>query len=88
MEIIELGTAQCSELHQKLTYHLPNGVIIKGLKINETILSAVTVAGFVNRNGNCKGTTFSSDKGIWQEVIVQTNYKITLTEGLAIVNHK
>ncbi|KAL4090183.1 hypothetical protein QTP88_025082 [Uroleucon formosanum] len=87
-EIIELGSARCSELHKKLIYHLPNGGIITGLKINETTLSAITVAGFVDRNGNCKGTTFSSDKGTWQEAIVQANYKITLTEGLAIVNHK
>ncbi|KAE9525256.1 hypothetical protein AGLY_014324 [Aphis glycines] len=44
--------------------------------------------GFVDRHGNCKGTTFSSEKSTWQEAIVQANYKITLTEGLAIVNHK
>lgn len=87
-EITELGSARCSELHQRLTYHLPNGGIITGLKVNETILSSVTVAGFVDRHGNCKGSTFSSEKGTWQEVIVQANYKITLTEGLAIVNHK
>lgn len=87
-EILELGSARCSEIHQKLTYHLPNGGIITGLKINETTLSSVTVAGFIDRHGNCKGTTFSSEKGTWQEAIVQANYKITLTEGLAIVNHK
>lgn len=62
-EISELGRARCSELYQKLTYHLPNGGIITGLKINETTLSSVTVAGFVDRHGNCKGTKFSSEKG-------------------------
>lgn len=87
-EIIELGSARCSEIHQKLSYHLPNGGIITQLKINETTLSSVTLAGFVDRHGNCKGTTFSSEKGTWQEAIVQANYKITLTEGLAVVNHK
>jgi len=63
IKITELGSAQCSELHQRLTYHLPNGGIITGLKINETILSSVTVAGFVDRHSNCKGSTFSSEKG-------------------------
>ena len=62
-EIIESGSAQCSEIHQKLTYHLPIGGIITGLKFNETTLSSVVIAGFVDRHGNYKGTTFSSEKG-------------------------
>lgn len=51
--------------NKKLTYHLPNGGIISGLKINETKLSSVTVADFVDRHENYKGTTFSSEKGTW-----------------------
>ena len=62
-EIIELGSARCSEIYQKLTYHLPNGGIITSLKINKTTLSSVVRAGFVDRHGNCKGTNLSSEKG-------------------------
>jgi len=87
-EISELGSSRCSEIHQRLIYHLPLGGVITGLKINETKLFATTIAGYIDRNGNCKGTTFTSDKGTWQDVIVQANYKIFLTTGVAIVNSK
>jgi len=87
-EISELGVSRCSEIHQKLFYQLPLGGVITGLKINETRLFSTTIAGFIDRHGNCKGTTFTSDKGTWQDVIVQANYKIFLTTGVAIVNNK
>ncbi|XP_029345689.1 uncharacterized protein LOC115034107 [Acyrthosiphon pisum] len=87
-EISELGSSRCSEIHQRLIYQLPLGGVITGLKINETRLFSTTIAGFIDRHGNCKGTTFTSDKGTWQDVIVQANYKIILTTGVAIVNSK
>jgi len=60
--------------------------MITGLKINETRLFSTTIAGFVDRHGNRKGTTFTSDKSTWQDVIVQANFKIFLTTAMAIVN--
>ncbi|KAL4123097.1 hypothetical protein QTP88_015327 [Uroleucon formosanum] len=51
-EITEIGSARCSEIHQKQTYYLPLG------------------------------------GGTWQDVIVQANFKIILTTGIATVNSK
>jgi len=85
-EISELGSSHCSEIHQRLVYHLPLGGMIIGLKINKTRIFSTTIAGFFDRYGNCKGTTFTSDKGTWQDVIVQANFKIFLTTGIATVN--
>jgi len=87
-EVSELGSSRCSEIHQRLVYHLPLGGMTTGLKINETRLFSTTIAGFVDRHGNCKGTTFTLDKGTWQDVIVQAHFKIFLTTGMAIVNSK
>lgn len=63
-------------------------VFITGIKINETKLFSTTIAGSTDRNGNCRGTTFTSEKGTWQDVIVQANFKIILTTGIATVNSK
>jgi len=87
-EISELGSVRSLEIHQRLTYYLPLGGVITGLKSNETRLFSNTIAGFINRHRNCKGTTFTSEKGTWQDVIVQANFKIFLTTGMAIVNNK
>lgn len=87
-EITEIGSARCSEIHQRQTYYLPLGGVITGIRINETKLFSTTVAGFIDKNGNCRGTTFTSEKGTWQDVIVQANFKIILTTGIAIVNSK
>lgn len=44
------------------------------------------MASHIDKEGNCKGITFKSDKGTWIEGIVQTIFKIILTMGIAIVN--
>jgi len=59
-EIIELGKARCSELHSKLIYLLPFGGIITGIRVNETINYSQTTAGFIDKEGNCKGTSFTN----------------------------
>jgi len=87
-KITEIGSARCSEIHQRQTYYLPLGGVITGIRINETKLFSTTVAGFIDKNGNCRGTTFTSEKGTWQDVIVQANFKIILTTGIATVNSK
>jgi len=82
-EIIMLGHAQCSQIHQRLVYNFPNGGIVLGLKINQTTYVTHTLAGSIDRDGNCQGSTFASDRGSWKKVIVQGNYKIHLSEGIA-----
>jgi hypothetical protein len=35
-DIMELGSARCSEVHQKQSYNFPLGGVVTDLKINET----------------------------------------------------
>lgn len=48
---------------------------------------STTIAEFIDKHGN-KGTTFTSERSTWQDVIIQVNFKIILTTGMAIVNNK
>lgn len=87
-EIIELGSARCTEIDQRLAYTFPLWGTITNLKINETILTSHTVAGTLDHFEICKGTTFKSDKGEWKSAIVQAKFKILLTEETATANNK
>lgn len=66
----------------------PWGGIVTDLQINETTLISHTVAGSLDRFGNCKGTNFKSEKGEWENAIVQAKFKIYLSEGTAIANSR
>jgi len=87
-DVVDLGNARCWEIHQKRSYTFPMGGIVTDLKINETTLISHTVAGSLDRFGNCKGTNFKSEKGEWENAIVQAKYKIYLSEGTATANSK
>jgi len=87
-EISELGSARCSEIHQRLTYHFLLGGFITEIKINETRIFSTTVAEIIDRYGNCKSTTFTSERGTWQDVVVRANFKILLTTVMTTVNNK
>lgn len=86
-EIVLLGYARCSEIHQRLSYQLPLGGVITGLKINDTTFAAHTIAGSIDKDGSRTSTTFRSEKGIWNKIIVLAEYKIHLIDGTAIVNN-
>lgn len=82
-ELSIIGSARCSELHQTLVFHFPTGGVLVGLKINNTISTSKIISGKADKTGKCQGTSFTSDRGSWDNVVVQANYKITLGEGLA-----
>jgi len=75
--------ARCAELHQKQVYLFPTGGIVAGLKVNRTIMATHTLIGTLDREGNCQGASYSSDRGTWKNVVVQGHYKIYLGEGIA-----
>jgi len=87
-EILILGAARCAELHQKQVYLFPTGGIVTGLKTNRTITATHTLIGTLDREGNCQEASYSSDKGTWKNVVVQSNYKIYLGEGIANLQTK
>ncbi|KAL4152910.1 hypothetical protein QTP88_000743 [Uroleucon formosanum] len=85
-DIVELGNARCWEMHQKRSYTFPLEGVATDLQMNETTLISHTVAGSLDRFGNCKGTNYKSNRGEWENVIVQAKFKIYLSEGTAIAN--
>lgn len=87
-DVVDLGSARCSEIHQKRSYTFPLGGIVTDLQMNETTLTSHTVAGSLDRFGNCRGTNFKSSRGEWENVVVQAKFKIYLSEGTAIANSK
>ncbi|CAI6373595.1 unnamed protein product [Macrosiphum euphorbiae] len=87
-DIIELGSARCSEVHQKQSYNFPLGGVVTDLKINETTYVSNTMVGSLDKHGNCKGAIFKSNKGEWKNVVVQAKFKILLSEGMATANTK
>jgi hypothetical protein len=78
-DIVELGNARCWEIHQKRSFTFPLGGVVTDLQINETTLIPHTVAGFLDRFGNCKGTNYKSNRVEWENVIVQAKFKIYLS---------
>ncbi|KAE9522214.1 hypothetical protein AGLY_017396 [Aphis glycines] len=87
-EILFLGNSGCTELHRTAIFHFPSGGIITGLMMNHTTFATHTVAGNIDKNGDCLGTSYASDKGSWRNVVVQGNYKIQLSEGIASIISK
>ena len=87
-ELILLGNSGCAELHRTAIFHFASDGIITGLMINHTTFATHTVAGSIDKNGNCQGTSYSTNKGSWKNVIVQGNYKIQLSEGVANIISK
>lgn len=87
-DVVELGNARRWEIHQKRSYTFLLGGIVTDLQMNETTLVSHTVAGSLDRFGNCKGRNFKSYRGEWENSIVQAKYKIYLSEGTAIANTK
>ncbi|XP_022172846.1 uncharacterized protein LOC111035512 [Myzus persicae] len=87
-ELLLLGNSGCTELHRSSIFNFPTGGIIIELKANETTWTTHTIAGNIDKNGNCRGTSYSTDKGSWNNVVVQANYKILLSEGVANIISK
>jgi hypothetical protein len=88
LEIIELGSDRCQEIHQHRVYTTTIGSIITDLKINQTMLISHTSGGKLDKEGNCEGSSFTNSRGTWNKVMVQAKYSIHLSEGMAIANNK
>ncbi|KAL6254009.1 hypothetical protein P5V15_015862 [Pogonomyrmex californicus] len=58
---------------------------ITGLKPNHTTARPVTLAGDVDTDGSCKGSTYSDPYDTWTDVVVLASIKITLQEYIADV---
>jgi len=65
-EILLLGNSGYTELHRTAIFHFPSGGIVTGLMINHTTYATYTVAGNIDKNGDCQGTSYASEKGVVQ----------------------
>ena len=77
---------QCKQMHTIGTFLIIPSLQISKLKVSETSFNSVTLAGSVTPNGNCTGTQFSNPYVIWNNVVVQAIFKITLHEHCATIH--
>lgn len=77
--IQEISEFACKRMHHHGTYEL-GSMYITGLKSNQTSTHPATLAGHVNNDGTCSGTTYSDPYGTWEEVVVLATIKITLQD--------
>lgn len=82
--IKEVSREACRRMHFYGSFEIENAVIT-GLKVNHTTTRPVTLAGHVDHDGSCYGTTYSDPYGTWTEVAVLASIKITLQDYTADV---
>lgn len=87
-ELIQTGAVLCADAHLKRSYTFYPGITAHNLKINQTMYFSDVIKGTANRDGDCSGETFRTDKYEWDNVLVQAKYKIHLSEGTAIANSR
>ena len=83
--IQDVARDQCNQIHTIATFLVDPSLQISKLKVNETLFHSVTLAGSVTPNGNCTGTQFSDPYGTWDNVVVQTVFKIIFQEHCATI---
>ncbi|XP_023288930.1 uncharacterized protein LOC111674084 [Orussus abietinus] len=59
---------------------------VSGIKANQTTTRPITLAGSIDENGNCRGTSYSDPYGSWDDAFVLSSIKITLRDYNAAVN--
>ncbi|XP_067209983.1 uncharacterized protein [Linepithema humile] len=82
--IEEVSREACQKMHNYGTYQIGNTHIV-GLKSNQTATRPVTLAGQVNLDGSCSGTTYSDPYGTWEEAVVLATIRLTLQDYIADV---
>ena len=82
--IEEITRDACQRMHIYGTYEIGHTRIV-GLKPNQTTTRPMTLAGYVNNDGSCSGTTYSDPFGTWEEAVVLATVKITLQDYSANV---
>lgn len=82
--IHEVSRDACRHMHTYGTYEL-NNIYLTGLRSNQTTTRPVTLAGHVNNDGSCSGTTYSDPFGTWEEAVVLATLRITLQDYTADV---
>ena len=77
--IQETSREACERMYT-LGYFRMGHVYITGLKSNRTVSRPVTLAGYVDNDGTCHGSTYSDPYGTWTDVIVLATLTFTLVD--------
>lgn len=81
--IHETGYTTCMRMFNDGTISMGPGVLLTGIKANQTTYRSFTLGGRIENNGYCKGTAQYSDPyGSWPDVIVQASAKITIKSSM------
>lgn len=80
----EISRTSCQRLHEEGTLSIGSS-IITGISPNSTTHRTISLAGSVNTDGTCAGTTYSDPYGTWNNVFVQATIEIKLRSQVARV---
>lgn len=84
--IHELDERACLRLQETGIVQLSPAGIIVGIRKNSTTNRGITLGGSIKNDGQCVGTQYSDSFGNWDNVVIQANVKIVITNYQADVN--
>lgn len=85
--IHEVGFENCRDAHRHGYLYL-NHMQIVDLRVNNTVPKQVTLAGTLNKDGDCTGASYSDAFGQFENVVVTASVRITLAAAEAKVEMK
>ncbi|XP_076618874.1 uncharacterized protein LOC143340594 [Colletes latitarsis] len=83
--ISTISREDCRTLHNTGTIFINTAIQVTGVLPNSTTTRSLTLAGIVNSEGTCSGTTYSDPYGTWTGVVVQAVARISLKNYVAPV---
>ena len=80
----EVSREACQRMHTYGSFRIAD-TFITGIKPNQSTTRPVILAGRVDNDGTCAGSTYSDPYGTWSDVVVLGSIKITLQDYIADV---
>ncbi|XP_070518973.1 uncharacterized protein [Cardiocondyla obscurior] len=84
--IFETTVDQCKKMHATGSFSFSTYNHVYGLKVNQTVMRPITLAGTASTDGHCSGSYYSDPYGSWDNVVVQAIITITLITHQATIN--
>ncbi|XP_044005427.1 uncharacterized protein LOC122850330 [Aphidius gifuensis] len=85
--IHEVGFDNCRNAHQQGFLYVSH-MMVTGLRVNHTVPKQITLAGTLNKEGDCSGASYSDVFGQYDNVVVTASVQITLVASEAKVEIK
>lgn len=84
--ILPISAEDCTTIHRTGYYVVGLDTHLSGLLSNASSTHGVTLAGKIEVDGTCKGTTYADPYGTWNDVVVQGYVEIQLRDYYAKVD--